>query len=809
MSKRKRSGPILRMEPLENRYALALFVVSNVEDSGEGSLRDAIISANKLPGADRIEFNVRSISKTIQLRTALPRLTDQVEIDATVQPGFVDHPVLELDGAALAQPTDGLVVAADNSLIRGLTINNFYHGIVLINVDGTQLAGNYFGIGSDGTTKIGNQLGVYVLDSSNNLIGGSSPRDRNVISGNGENGIRIAGTSSRNNRVQGNYIGTDAAGLNAVGNNLSGILLSDGASQSTIGTNGDGNGDAAEGNIISGNGGSGIWLSQSSNNRIAGNRIGVGTGSHTPLGNRTNGIELSHESSINVIGTNSDGTSDGLEGNVIACNKEIGVRIHNSRANTIAGNFIGILADGTTPSPNLHSGILIDGGSHANRIGRSNPTDASARNIISSNGHYGIWLTSSRVTEVWGNLIGLDANAKELRANRLAAIRIDNSNDNSVGAGDGRANAIGYDKAGISVVNQAMRNQFSRNNFIGASGQAIDLGLSGLTSNDALDADEGPNGLQNYPDIQSVLGQVKIAGQMVGRPFSDYDIQLYIASPSADGTQVRHDFFSNTTVRTNATGIGNWLAFRNRTLAANESITAIAYEFESGTSEFSPAINAVAERSLLLQPNLVREADGSITATVSRVSSDPAGDLVINLTSSDRTRVTLPSQVTIPAGANSVNFQLTLLDDSIFHYDDVIIRAFNDQASGAEQLIVIDNENAWHNYGVSLDVSGDGRVTAIDALLIINELNSARSGSLLNRFIELPPRYFDTSNDNNLTSIDALLVINTLNSGRGSEGEAEVVASKYPEFVDLEFTFEVHSKPKRSAHSLSLTFRSI
>src|SRR5436853_2502187 len=74
-------------------------IVTNTNDSGPGSLRQAILDANNNPGLDTISFSIGSGPKTIRPLEALPTLTDPVVIDGTTQPGFSGTPIIEIDGS--------------------------------------------------------------------------------------------------------------------------------------------------------------------------------------------------------------------------------------------------------------------------------------------------------------------------------------------------------------------------------------------------------------------------------------------------------------------------------------------------------------------------------------------------------------------------------------------------------------------------------------------------------------------------------------------------------------------------------------
>jgi hypothetical protein len=162
---------------------IATLTVTNINDSGPGSLRQAILDANSSPGLDAIEFKIESGVQTIKLLTALPKITDPVIIDGTTQPGFAGSPVIELNPAGI--DGIGLNIAAGNCVVRGLAFNRFSLDIWLQTQGGNVVEGNFIGIGIDGTTVKDNQFRrAIVIDRiPNNLIGGTTAAARNVISG--------------------------------------------------------------------------------------------------------------------------------------------------------------------------------------------------------------------------------------------------------------------------------------------------------------------------------------------------------------------------------------------------------------------------------------------------------------------------------------------------------------------------------------------------------------------------------------------------------------------------------------------------
>src|SRR5204863_436568 len=92
------------------------------------------------------------------------------------------------------------------------------------NATGNKVEGNFIGTDLTGTAALANaRNGVLIYSASGNIVGGVSPAARNVISGNGQSGIYLFGSDSRGNLIQGNLIGTDVTGAKALGNGFDGI----------------------------------------------------------------------------------------------------------------------------------------------------------------------------------------------------------------------------------------------------------------------------------------------------------------------------------------------------------------------------------------------------------------------------------------------------------------------------------------------------------------------------------------------------------------------------------------------------------
>ena len=323
----------------------ATFVVTNANDAGPGSLRDAIEKANAAQGADNVVFNIPGAGPhTIPLKTSLPRITGPLTIDGYSQPGSSansapdgNNAVLQvvLDGTAVvAWQGVGLDIAAAECSVTGLVVQRFASvGIRLSAPGGSAVSGNFIGTDSAGRNRRLNGIGVEVAEgSSDNVIGGAEPRFRNVISGNRSAGIWVV--RAARTKIEGNFIGTTKAGDERLGNGF-GIVL-DRAGQTSIG------GPAAgRRNVVSANYGYGIYAYSGSEASVLGNFIGTDAGGTRALGNERSGVYLSQGIYLGPEHSARIGGTDAGEGNVIAHNGRGGVVVEaGARGNAIRGNRI-------------------------------------------------------------------------------------------------------------------------------------------------------------------------------------------------------------------------------------------------------------------------------------------------------------------------------------------------------------------------------------------------------------------------------------------------------------------------------------
>ncbi len=281
-----------------------------------------------------------------------------------------------------ASTTIGGIAAAAGNVISGNTaagieLNGSAATGVLIALDriGTNAGGTAAVVqtGQSNPLQALQNVGVAVISSAGNTVGGVTAGASNLISGNYV-GVMLADVSGPGtaNLVQGNLIGTDISGSLPVGN-IVGVYINSAAGNQIGGAT------AAAQNVISGNSSVGIEIygSGSTANQIEGNIIGLAADGHSEL-RASNGLFIQQNGVfVNGASGNAIGGSEPGAGNVIAGNEGSGVFILNqagtASGNIIEANLIGLAQGGATGPGNDGYGILLANSPH-NTIARTGPT---------------------------------------------------------------------------------------------------------------------------------------------------------------------------------------------------------------------------------------------------------------------------------------------------------------------------------------------------------------------------------------------------------------------------------------------------
>lgn len=490
------------------------------------TLRAALTEANALLGTDDIFFNIPNTDPgyndngtvgdtsddywTIAPASALPIITESVQIDGSTQPGSDCSNLnlaIELNGNN--QAFKALEVRANNSSIVGLIINRFNSNAIHLNqgVDNNIIQCNILGLNKNGDTAQANGgHQIYINDTagspigtySNIQIGGTLITERNVISGTAF--YAIYASPINDSFIQGNYLGTDITGQTAI-LNTGAIYLANGSQNNLIGGSTVVLGSTCSGscNLIAGNATANynfyIGDNATNNNIVRGNFIGTDIDGQSSMLNFSDGIS--------IIGAD----NNLIEDNLISGNSENGVLVSitgswTSSSNTIQNNYIGTNADATLIIANGRNGVQVGSGLST---GSSNNNQI-INNIITGSDSSGILIR--RVAS--GNLISQN----QLYQNGQSGIRLTTAS---------------------TSVSQAY---FTQNSIFDNSFLGIDLvggteDGNGVSANDVLDGDSGVNNLQNYPILSSVSQNgpdLDIFGTFNSLANSTFRIEFYSSS---------------------------------------------------------------------------------------------------------------------------------------------------------------------------------------------------------------------------------------------------------------------------------------
>ncbi len=644
-----------------------------VRQDGRVSLREAILAANGDPpnsdvpsgrqkAPDVIGFDLPESEKSggvFVIRVSaelgpLPPLADGgTTIDGTTQRGFSGTPIIVVEGTQ-AGAVDGITITSSLNVVRGLVIAGFGgSGIRIVGgegpVTGNIIAGCYIGTDASGQRPQGNGLAGILLSGdgvSHTLIGGTARADRNVISGNGGDGIEVRGLA-RNTQIVGNYIGVAADGRTPVPNGGSGVFLA-GADNVIVG-----GAAAGAGNVISGNLRHGLQVRGSTGVLIQGNVIGVDARGTSVVKNGGDGILL-----VDVLNAQIGGVSSSAR-NVISGNEGQGVTLLRSSASKIQGNYIGTDAEGRRALGNGGAGIQVDLNSPNNLIGG---IVEGAGNVISGNRGSGIFIGSnSPGTQIFGNLIGVTAEGRTTLGNGGDGITINGGGNHQIGSGESVTrniiggntgdgvkilnavenrlvgNAIGTDAGGtiplpnggsgvliLSTEGSASRNTVLQNVIaynhgagvrIAGSGIGNRLSQNSIFQNGDLGIDRGGQGV--IPQITAIAensdGTMTVRGVFPALAPAGAVIEVYVADPDPSGRGEGKVFLGST----RADDRGNFsltLSGRSR----GEPITCTATDFRGDTSEFAENF-IIGEGTLnvrVLQPNGGEILIGGSTFTI-------------------------------------------------------------------------------------------------------------------------------------------------------------------------------------------------
>ena len=515
----------------------ATFTVTNTGDSGAGSLRQAILDANANPGADTIAFNIAGSGVHTIAPLGTMAISDAVVIDGFSQAGSSPNTLLVGNDAVYTIEIDGsgitnflFYVGTSGATIRGLLINRTNGNSIFIDVgdDDNKVIGNWIGTDATGTQYLGTNFDAVRVWGSSNRVGGTDPADHNVIVGGGASGSATLDLELGGfNVIQGNHVGVNAAG----------------------------------------------------------------TAPLAPSPVPSWGISMSSTAHDNLIG----GTTPGAR-NVVFANAPL-LLGSGSHHNTIQGNYIGTDATGTIGF-GASVGIFSNNAPHDDLIGGA---AAGAGNVISGNAVGIVFTDGAAAHTVMGNFIGTDPTGLLPVPNSARGIELQSPSAGSViggvNAGEGNTIAFNGGPGILADFSTSYAGWTIRGNSIHSNaGLGIDHANEGVNPNDIGDADDGPNRLQNFPIVSSVTdmgGSTRIQGILHSSPSTIFDLDFY-SNPACSNFPREFlegaAYIGSSQVTTDGSGKFEFDVTLPLTVETGARITATATDPSGNTSEFSQRI---------------------------------------------------------------------------------------------------------------------------------------------------------------------------------------------------------------------------
>jgi len=533
----------------------ATFAVNNTSSAGAGSLRAAITAANGTAAPDTIEFAIPGNGvHTITPAVPLPTITRPVSIEGYTQPGSSPAatgatavPTVVINGSNVPF---GLNISGNGVEVRGLVVRNaLFEGI---SIDGSDnvVAGSYIGLNASGVAANPNgQYGVRIHGGQRNLVGGPNVEDRNVIASNPLGEVAVAGGTLH--RVEGNYLGTDETGNAGIGGGT-GVLL-----ETSL--------NSVEDNVIAWEL-AGVQV-EGNSNTVRGNKAGIGADGVTDLGNFQG---------INVFGGDQNVVEDNLaSGNVFSGIQLAADGLDAAHDNLVDGNLVGTNAAGSAARPN-GTGVTIND-SNLNTL---------SNNVVAGNSGDGVLILAAGADDnrLEGNKIGAPG-----LGNGGSGVEIDAGDQNHVGD---PGNTIAYNGADGVTVADGSGNAIRKNSIHDNALLGIDLDANGPTPNDLLDADGGPNQLQNDPEITNATA-TQFTWELDSEPLTSYRLDFF-ASAACDpsGSGEGETYLDSIQVATDANGHVDGQTVTAIAAGVGKQVTMTATELSGvasrSTSEFSP-----------------------------------------------------------------------------------------------------------------------------------------------------------------------------------------------------------------------------
>ena len=722
-----------------NNLILATASVFNTNDSGYGSLRNAIELTNSGNGGI-IKFDL-PVDRTheIVLDSELPAFTNEHTLRMIARSnggsGFFLSPSVGIDGSQLGIGADGLKLQGSGSVtLEFLAIHGFSgDGIVVGGGSGHEMSFNWIGLDTSGTPK-GNQTGLRVKDVQDSVFVFS------VISGNRGTGVIVEGDST-GNQVSVNRIGTTPDGMAAAGNGGNGVLVK--SPNNTVNVN-----------TISGNGAIGLSLtSEADNTTISGNQVGTDPSGRFAIGNGSHGALI--RSSHNTI-------RGGFYPSVYSGNGRHGMVLSGSN-NSIYNSFFGASAGGDEAIANQSHGLYLVNADN-NLIGP--PNDESEGNVFSGNRKSGIALSSSSHNKIEENKFGVNSEGVE---------------------------EVGNNANGLLLQNGSTHNTIEQNQIAGNGSAGVLLSGAQTQHNDFLWNRFGSDasGTVNIPSGTFAVLIKSPSNTFEGNEIGGSKRGFVLSGTNAHGNTLSRNFIGTDAVVVAdfdvTTGIQFAADARNNTVFQNViryTDTGIRFLANSGTG------NRISENQI--QDTSVIDIDlgglgptandpGDVDEGANRGQNFPELDSVVFSDTEIQLTFSIPTDIANASYPIKVEVFMVSIFGAVSFLDRVSYSAA-DALNGVVTKVL--------NYGSALDATyvASIKATATDAMGNTSEVSPpiSPSGGATNALNTLAQRSpLDVDANGSIAPSDALIIIDTVNGAAQANKRSEATANELASATDV------------------------
>jgi parallel beta-helix repeat protein len=478
--------------------------------------------------------------------------------------------------AALGNTHDGVVVfqAKGNSLIGSTSQTDAFvyynviggnggNGLWINNANNTTVQGNFFGLGADNNSAVGNGMnGVVVAGTSAHTTFGGATSLGNVVSANTQSGVVVQDKAS-SFLAYNTFAGIAAFTYNtSLGNGEDGFLITSTGSNNVL-----------RNNVASRNHLNGIHVTDNAKNvAIVGNIAGLDWTGTVNMGNARNGVLIDGNASLVTVG-GLQPTSDVIPNNTFSGNGWFGVYVDGSAHNiAINHSFLGTDVFGTTAIGNAY-GIVLNGTSNHVNIGS---TDSRLHTVISGNNASGVFIMNGGSNTIVGTNIGTDVTGLTAMGNGAAGVYISNSSNNTIGGKKaGMSNTIAHNNSQGVLLQGGTGNAIVQNSIFGNGDVGILL-ISGANNNQAAPV---------ITSVRVTSQGTQIGGTLTSTPNKKFTVELFASSTNdASGQQ----YLGTVTVKTDKNGVGVFTFFGPvPSIVGTTYFTATATSASNDTSEFS------------------------------------------------------------------------------------------------------------------------------------------------------------------------------------------------------------------------------